>query len=395
MKIAIFHHMGAGGSKRALYEHVVRLAREHEVDLYVIDAFNTEQYLDLRPHVRRTYSYELSRPRWTGYPLVATFRPFAELRGLHTLSRRVAGDIDARGYDVAYVHPSEVTNAPEILCYLQTPNAYYCHEPRRRAFEYEFTHEPIPGRGPIGAYRGMKHAALERRINAIDMAATRAATHVLCNSYYCMEAIGRAYGVDAQVLYLGVDTERFPAPSASRENHVVSVGAMHFNKQHDLIVRALGQLPASLRPILTVIYNRELAGYKAQLQRLAARHKVKLNLLREVSEEHLVREYETAQAAIAVAKLEPFGFSPLEAMAAGTPTVAVREGGYRETVLDGVNGLLVDRDPTELATAIGKILSKEVVFDPDKLRGQAKRHWSWDESTDRLVRLLSSIRPSS
>ena len=40
---------------------------------------------------------------------------------------------------------------------------------------------------------------------------------------------------------------------------------------------------------------------------------------------------------------EDFGIAPVEAMAAGKPVVALRAGGARETVIDGVTGLLFDR----------------------------------------------------
>ena len=35
--------------------------------------------------------------------------------------------------------------------------------------------------------------------------------------------------------------------------------------------------------------------------------------------------------------------TPIEAMALGTPPIFVNEGGYRETVVDGMNGRLVQR----------------------------------------------------
>ena len=43
--------------------------------------------------------------------------------------------------------------------------------------------------------------------------------------------------------------------------------------------------------------------------------------------------------------LEPLGLAPLEAMSFGLPVVAIKEGGLRETVIDGYNGFLVDRSP--------------------------------------------------
>lgn len=53
---------------------------------------------------------------------------------------------------------------------------------------------------------------------------------------------------------------------------------------------------------------------------------------------------------------EGLGVAALEAMAAGKAVVATRVGGLTESVIDGVNGLLVPpRDPASLASAIAKL----------------------------------------
>jgi glycosyltransferase involved in cell wall biosynthesis len=48
---------------------------------------------------------------------------------------------------------------------------------------------------------------------------------------------------------------------------------------------------------------------------------------------------------------EPFGMVMIEAMACGTPVVALRRGSVPEVVVDGVTGVLCD-DPVELPAAI-------------------------------------------
>jgi len=41
---------------------------------------------------------------------------------------------------------------------------------------------------------------------------------------------------------------------------------------------------------------------------------------------------------------EPFGLTPIEAFAVGTPALFVDEGGFQDTIVDGVNGRLLSRD---------------------------------------------------
>ena len=49
-------------------------------------------------------------------------------------------------------------------------------------------------------------------------------------------------------------------------------------------------------------------------------------------------------AIVSMAHGEPFGLTPIEAFAVGTPALFVDEGGFQDTLEDGVNGRLLPRD---------------------------------------------------
>jgi glycosyltransferase involved in cell wall biosynthesis len=91
---------------------------------------------------------------------------------------------------------------------------------------------------------------------------------------------------------------------------------------------------------------------------------------------------------------EPFGLPVIEAMAAGLPVVATDVGGIRDTVVDGVTGLLVTPgDPQELAAAINRLLTDEALA---KAMGRAGRarvrdHFSWDRRADEWVTAYQSL----
>lgn len=67
--------------------------------------------------------------------------------------------------------------------------------------------------------------------------------------------------------------------------------------------------------------------------------------------------YNAADVFVSTPWYEPFGITPLEAMACGTPVIGSAVGGIKTTVLDGETGFLVPpNDPEALATRLGAIL---------------------------------------
>jgi glycosyltransferase involved in cell wall biosynthesis len=108
-----------------------------------------------------------------------------------------------------------------------------------------------------------------------------------------------------------------------------------------------------------------------------------------ISDRDLVRTLGRAAMMLYTPRLEPFGYAPLEAGACATPVVALAEGGVRETIVHGVNGLLGE-DENGLARCVERLR-----HDPAFARalGTAARRtveelWSIGAALDRLERHL-------
>jgi glycosyltransferase involved in cell wall biosynthesis len=85
-------------------------------------------------------------------------------------------------------------------------------------------------------------------------------------------------------------------------------------------------------------------------------------------------------------RLEPFGLAPLEAGACGVPVIAVAEGGVRETIVDGVTGLLVRNDPREAAAALTRLRKDRALARSlgSSARITINQKWSFEAGIDRI-----------
>ncbi|MCA1196903.1 glycosyltransferase family 4 protein [Sphingomonas sp. R647] len=87
---------------------------------------------------------------------------------------------------------------------------------------------------------------------------------------------------------------------------------------------------------------------------------------------------------------EPFGLSVIEAMACGTPVIAVRRGSMPELIEDGVTGFLVDT-VDEAVAAIARIGE----LDRATVRERVQTRFSVEQMADAYIRLYRRILGSS
>lgn len=388
MKIAIWHNLPAGGAMRALREMAAGLrARGHELAGWRPPAPGDEGGWSSGLEERVVPLERGPSKAW--HRLI----PGRAGHGRHYANmeahaRACAAEIDAGGFDVVLATNCRMYSASPLGRFLRTPAVFYSHEPKRDLYEAGF----FAAAGSSAARRGLEtlwrtwQAARERED-------AQAYARLLVNSRYSRESHARAYGVEANVCYLGIDATLFQPGPTIWERVVVGLAQIGPHKDPETAIRAVATLPEAGRPELRWIGYEAVPGETERLRALAAELGVKFTVRQGINDMEVAAELGRAAALVFTAKLEPFGFAPLEANACGTPVVAIAEGGVRETVRDGFNGLLVDnRDPVALGVALRRVLDNPELGRAlgENGRRWVLEEWNWAACAERLERELAA-----
>jgi glycosyltransferase involved in cell wall biosynthesis len=213
----------------------------------------------------------------------------------------------------------------------------------------------------------------------------------LANSIYSRETIARAYALDSEVCYLGIDTAFFNPSEEARTGQIVGVGALLAPKRIHLALEAVAKLEPARRKLLWVA-NTQCLIYREEVLRLAERLGVDFEIKLMVSDEELRQYYRTAGCILYLPRLEPFGYVPLEAAACGAPVITVAEAGLRETMADGL-GIVSDGSAEAISQHICWVLDNPGLAKDRAMANVQKLvdKWGLSASIDRLEEHLLQV----
>lgn len=162
----------------------------------------------------------------------------------------------------------------------------------------------------------------------------------IANSENVKQRIEKFYRKQATVIYPPIDTELFEVAAEGvkeKDNYFFIASRLVGGKGIEEAAEAAVKLDFKLK------IAGEVGGWAQVPGRLEKyKEKGQIELLGRVSDEELAGWYARAKGFIALEKDVDFGMTPVEAMAAGTPVIALNNGGFRETVLEGKTGLFVE-----------------------------------------------------
>lgn len=236
--------------------------------------------------------------------------------------------------------------------YSDVPHVSYVHTPARYAWfpELDDRASSVPARALCAHIRRMDRKAAPR---VVSYAANSEATR---------QRIQQVWDRDATVIHPPIDLGRFAGlrPTPDVTPFVLGLSRFITYKRLDFVIDAAEEagLPA------TIVGGGSL---EHELRARAARASVPVEIVTGASDARVAQLMADA-AVLVYPAVEDFGLVPVEAMAAGTPVLALDEAGTRETVVDGVTGFLLE----ELdAAAWAERIDAATRLDPAACRARA------------------------
>jgi glycosyltransferase involved in cell wall biosynthesis len=348
MRVAVVHDWlyVIGGAERVL-EQILRVFPD--ADVYsVFESLSEDERrrIGITAPVRTTFLQRFPRVgRWH--------------RSLLPLMPLAIEQLDLSDYDLvissSYAVAKGVLTGPDQL------HVSYVHSPIRYAWYLQ--HRYL---AEVGSSRGLKSMvmrALLHKIRIWDFRTAHGPDVMIANSRFIARRIRKVYGRTAQVIYPPVDLSA-RTEATRKGDYFLTASRLVPYKNIEVVVRAFALLPDMK---LIVGGSGPQLGY---LKKIATPNVEFVGFVPDTE----LRELMAGARAFVFAAEEDFGIIPVEAQSEGTPVLALRRGGSKETVVDGYTGLFYDQPtPEAISATVREFAAKEKTFSAENCVRNASR----------------------
>lgn len=272
----------------------------------------------------------------------------------------------------------------------------YCHTPPRYLYGYATARE-----WKNNAILRIIGETINHFLRIVDYNASKNVDQFIANSEEVKRRIEKFYRRDAVVVYPPVElaeskehqkgttfAEGSQRAKSRERNYFLTGGRLARAKHVDLIVKACTEMKVPLK-----VFGKAFAGYGEELQQIAdgkwlmvnGEKKPLIEFVGEVKDEEKLALMAGAKAFLFASEDEDFGITPVEAMGQGTPVIAFRSGGVKETVEENKTGLFFDQ-LTE-----NSLMEQLKVFDKKRFKEEDCRKRAEKFSKKNFLRQITSV----
>jgi len=242
-----------------------------------------------------------------------------------------------------------------IITRLNTTHIAYLHSPMRFAWDYsEKYFEDIKKKN------GFCKRLFLNYLRIWDYQSAQRPDMLIANSEYTRSRIKKYYRRESEVVYP-------PAVLSKQGDHknkyFLVVSRLSAYKKVDLVVEAFNKIKLPL----IVIGEGEQKKY---LRKISDKN---IKILGWKSDEDLRKYYQNARALI-FPTVDDFGITMAEAMSFGVPVIAIRKGGAKEIVEEGVTGEFFDaQTPEVFSDGVRRFMENEKKYNSDTIKQGAEK----------------------
>lgn len=235
----------------------------------------------------------------------------------------------------------------------------YCHTPMRYA--WDLYHEYMRNWGLNKGLKALMVKAALHYIRQWDVTSSTRVDAFIANSKFTAGRIKKFYNREAKVIYPPVETADF-IPVSSTGNYFVTASRLVPYKKIDIIAQAFSAMPDKRLVII---------GEGPELNFIKEKSSGNIEFAGYLSREQMAKTIAGARAFV-FAALEDFGIVAVEAMATGTPVIALNRGGTAESVINGVTGThFREQTPHSIRSAVEEFTRNEASFNRSVIREHA------------------------